>query len=254
MPMSLTPSSFPSILYPPSLGLMPALVSASPTISSSSGSSSLNTQLQINTSQLTQTSPLVAPSSHLALSTTNTNTSAALMPPPPPPPPAQSHQPNMYHAHSHHRPQFIWYYPNPPVSHSSALFLPHMFHQSAYGPALPPPPTYILVVKGAAPNITINEILHFFNGYDVSANKNKVLYLRQLFFKILIQKFFFLLQIYPDCIQIQNSTEVYGQARVSSRTVDVLIALFNRTEAERAVVEKNHQKLGNNVVELYLSF
>ncbi len=76
-------------------------------------------------------------------------------------------------------------------------------------------------------------------------------------------KLCFVSKIYPDCIQIHNSTDGYtvnqngangANASAASPTVDVLITLFNRNEAERAVMEKNHQKLGGNVVELFLSF
>ena len=51
----------------------------------------------------------------------------------------------------------------------------------------------------------------------------------------------------PDSIQIQNNAEN------GLNSCDVLITLHNRTEAERALIEKNHQKLGNNLIELYLS-
>lgn len=51
----------------------------------------------------------------------------------------------------------------------------------------------------------------------------------------------------PDCIQIQNNSEN------GVNTADVYITLFNRNEAERAVIEKNRQKIGNHSIELYLS-
>ncbi len=57
-------------------------------------------------------------------------------------------------------------------------------------------------------------------------------------------------QILPEYIQIQNNAESYLNGL---NTVDVIITFFNRSEAERACIEKNHFKIGNNTIELYLA-
>ncbi|CAF0942517.1 unnamed protein product [Brachionus calyciflorus] len=107
----------------------------------------------------------------------------------------------------------LWYYPTPPVSPSSTLFLhPAQMIHSFSNPIF-------LVLKNAPSNITVNDVLEFFNGYEIMA----------------------------DSFQIQNNSEN------GLNSSDVLITLHNRLEAERAVVEKNHQKIGNNLIELYLS-
>lgn len=54
------------------------------------------------------------------------------------------------------------------------------------------------------------------------------------------------LKVSPECIQIQRTPD--GRS-----TGDVLVSFFNRCEAERAILEKNHQTIGNRIVELYLA-
>jgi hypothetical protein len=144
---------FPSVLYPPSPNMANPLRNLNLVPPSPTGStSSVNTQLQVNTNQLLQ-SPLGPQSSSMLHP-------QSMMPPPLPPQhvtsmSGQQQPPQPYH------PPIFWYYPTPPVSPSAHMYLPQMFQQ-AYSPPC------VLVVKGAASTVTINEILQFFNGYDVN--------------------------------------------------------------------------------------
>lgn len=84
----------------------------------------------------------------------------------------------------------IWYYPTPPVSPTtSALFYHHsqqspLLYQTSAPPPPPPPPLptsvnanvapttttthpCILVVKNAPYNVTVADVMNFFNGYEV---------------------------------------------------------------------------------------
>jgi hypothetical protein len=151
-----TPTSqlFPSMLYPSSPHMPNPLRSLNLIPPSPTGStSSVNTQLQINTNHLLQ-SPM-GPAPPLPLSMPGT---PSMMPPPPGTP----HHPAAFHPHQ----QIFWYYPTPPVSPSTQLYMPQMFPQSYQAAPC------VLVVKGAASTITINEILQFFEGYDVYSHFN----------------------------------------------------------------------------------
>ncbi len=136
----------------------------------------------------------------------------------------------------------IYWYPTPPVSPTQKL----IFH--------PQPPSIvhsvsspsILILKGAPVGITVSDILAIFHGYEVYNQK-------LLFKKKIISNIFMIylkIKILPEYIQIQNNTESYLNGL---STVDVLITFFNRSEAERACIEKNHLKIGSNTIELYLA-
>ena len=48
-------------------------------------------------------------------------------------------------------------------------------------------------------------------------------------------------------MQIQNHAEGYLKG------LTVFITFFNRNDAEKAIIEKNHQNIGNNLIELFLA-
>ena len=54
----------------------------------------------------------------------------------------------------------------------------------------------------------------------------------------------------PEFIQIQNSQDLLKNGM---NTCDALVAFINRNEAERALVARNYQKIGNNVIELFVA-
>lgn len=58
-----------------------------------------------------------------------------------------------------------------------------------------------------------------------------------------ILRFTLIFQILPELIQIQNSDSYPNM-------LDVIVTC-ERNVAERILIEKNHQKLGNNIVEVY---
>ena len=130
-------------------------------------------------------------------------------------------------------PQILYWYPTPPVSPSSAIYI----HPSSM---LHPATAYIIVLRGVPLNATVPDIMHFMNGFPevilFSFLFNKI----KLKFKIIIKK------VSPECIQIQRTPD--GRS-----TGDVLVSFFNRSEAERAILEKNHQTIGNRIIELYLA-
>ena len=72
-------------------------------------------------------------------------------------------------------PQFapIIYYVTPPVSPSSSnVYLP----QNSTGLFYSSPSPSVVILKGAPANITVNDILQFFNGYEVTI-VNSIVYL-----------------------------------------------------------------------------
>ena len=78
-------------------------------------------------------------------------------------------------------------------------------------------PPWVLILKGAPLGINKTDILQFFSGYD----------------------------LLPDFIQIQPIAETFMS--------DAFVTFSNRNEAERALIGKNYQKIGNNSVELFLA-
>jgi len=56
--------------------------------------------------------------------------------------------------------------------------------------------------------------------------------------------------VLPEFIQIQNSQDLLKNGM---NTCDALVAFINRNEAERALVARNYQKIGNNVIELFVA-
>jgi hypothetical protein len=142
---------FPSMLYPPSPHLPNPLRNLNLIPPSPTGSTfSVNAfELQINTNQLLQSPMGPAPPMQFSMPGT-----PSMLPPQGPP-----------HHQSFHPQQIFWYYPTPPVSPSTQLhYMPPQMFQQSYSPPC------VLVVKGAASTITINEILQFFEGYDVSSS------------------------------------------------------------------------------------
>lgn len=65
----------------------------------------------------------------------------------------------------------LWYYPTPPVSPSSALYLHSSPLINSYAGA------FVLIVKNAPPNITVQDVLLFFSGYEVHLAFNLIYYL-----------------------------------------------------------------------------
>lgn len=158
---------YPGLIYPTATGTPTAPgmrnlnLALIPTHTAGAGagssSSPLNTPIQVG--------PNSTSANGVSLTATGTPTTAM----PPPMGPVHLATPNglipgqqsPYHHHPHHPAQIIWYYPTPPVSPSTApLFLPHPQILSYSVPS-------VLVVKGASPSVTINEILSFLHGYEV---------------------------------------------------------------------------------------
>jgi len=54
------------------------------------------------------------------------------------------------------------------------------------------------------------------------------------------------MQVTPESVQVQYTTDGMPSG-------DVVIVFGSRGEAERAVTEKNHQLVGNRLVELFLA-
>lgn len=94
-------------------------------------------------------------------------------------PMTQSHQ--YQNTQNYPTPIIYWYppvYPTPPVSPSSTLYLAHQAHpatMNSINPVMQAP--WILILKGAPPNVTVSDILQFFNGFEVNIGLVLAIYL-----------------------------------------------------------------------------
>jgi hypothetical protein len=119
-------------------------------------------------------------------------------------------------SNSQYYPQIVYWYqpPTPPVSPSSTIYI----HPSSLIHATAQTPCMI-VLRGAPQTVNINDVLHFLNGFP---------------------------EVTAETIQIQRGLD-------GRPTGDIWISFLNRSEAERAIIEKNHQMIGNRLIEIYLA-
>ncbi|KAL4234640.1 Epithelial splicing regulatory protein 2 [Mactra antiquata] len=118
-----------------------------------------------------------------------------------------------------------------PIATATAAAAPRptMFPQIIYWYPTPPvsPQTYystntgpsMVVMRGLPFNVSLQDILNFFQGFP---------------------------EVSPECVQVQYTPEGLPSG-------DVIISFMSRGEAERAVTEKNHQIVGNRIVELFMA-
>nr|CAD7404155.1 unnamed protein product [Timema cristinae] len=115
-------------------------------------------------------------------------------------------------------PIFYWPYPSPPVSPTSYYGGPMPAALGPpQGPMQPPQPT-LVIMQGLPYSANVGHVLNFFSGSP---------------------------ELTPECIQLQRSMD--GRA-----TGEAIVCFPSRVEAERAVLEKNRQHIGNRYIELYL--
>jgi hypothetical protein len=150
----------------------------------------------------------------------------------------------------------VIYFMSPPVSPISNMFVQNSLLQQQQQQILPQqqlnqkqhqPHLHsnhispcVLIIKNATLNCSVEDTLQFLTGYgEVKDNK----LIRSFFFVLLKSSHFS--KIKPEFVQIQNNPEI--------GTSDIFVTFFNRSEAERAVIKKNHQKFGNHIVELFLT-
>jgi len=82
-------------------------------------------------------------------------------------------------AQNYATPIIYWYppYPTPPVSPSSTLYLTHQANPNTFNSMSQVMQTpFILILKGAPPNLSVSDILQFFNGFEVSIILNVVIW------------------------------------------------------------------------------
>jgi hypothetical protein len=142
--------------------------------------------------------------------------------------------PSLLNHHQHHQsypPQpphslVYWFPATPPISPSNSTTTGAMAPntsasifqmQSSASTAMPHQVPWVLILKGAPGTLKKADVLHFFSGFDVLS----------------------------EYVQINAYNEPF--------LADAFVTFSSRSEAERALISKNFQKIGNNTVELFLA-
>ncbi|KAK3085541.1 hypothetical protein FSP39_004993 [Pinctada imbricata] len=161
----------------------------------------------ITPSNLISAAPTLIPNHTSSLSSL-THASLPLAPLPQPFPATAAFPPTMTAIPAAPRPtylpQIVYWYPSPPMSPQTLL--------THTGPC-------VLLMRGLPANVTVQDILNFFQGFP---------------------------EVTPEGIQLQ----VFPDGRPSG---DAIITFLTRPEAERAIAQRGKHTIGQNVIELFMA-